>query len=173
MFFHLTELEHHPIEFELAFAPGEIDFGTELKQTGPLAVSGKTELLRNTLGELRVRGRLSVAVESPCHRCLEDTRIDIAESFDLFYRPTPEAGTQHPEVRIEEGEEELAFYEGDGIRLEDVVREFVLLQVPMHVLCRTDCRGLCPVCGRNRNLESCECSVPKTDDRWSALRKLN
>ena len=172
MFFHLTELEHHPIHFEVTYAPGEIDYGEDLRQAGDLKVAGKTELLKNTLGEIRVRGMLAVTMKGTCDRCLEEAMVAIEEPFDLFYRPAPQAGSQHPEVRIAEGEEELAFYEGDGLKLEEIVREFVLLQMPMQVFCRPECKGLCPMCGANHNLESCGCAARRPDDRWSGLREL-
>jgi len=172
MFFHLTELEHHPIQFDVTFAPQEIDFGGELHQAGDLVVTGKTELLKNTLGEIRVRGLLTATISAPCDRCLEEAPLAIDAPFDLFYRPVPKSGTPHAEVRIEEGEEELAFYRGDGLELKEIVREFVLLQVPMQHFCRPDCQGLCPVCGVNLNEKTCNCDRRPPDDRWSALREL-
>ncbi|MBI4889237.1 MAG: hypothetical protein HY821_01350, partial [Acidobacteria bacterium] len=56
MIFALTELEHHPILFDVTYAPGEIGFSQELRQNGGLHAAGKAELLRNTLGEVRIRG---------------------------------------------------------------------------------------------------------------------
>jgi uncharacterized protein len=52
-----------------------------------------------------------------------------------------------------------------------VLREQVLLAVPLKVICRQDCKGLCPQCGKNLNTESCSCAEP-TDERWSALKEL-
>ena len=75
-------------------------------------------------------------------------------------------------MEIDEGETEIAFYEGGGVELKDILREFVLLAMPMQRVCREDCRGICPVCGQNRNLASCECEAKPEDDRWAALKKL-
>lgn len=173
MFFHLTELEHHPIHFDLRYNPGEIELSEDVRQTGVLHAEGKAELLRNTNGEIRVRGRVSVNLETDCYRCLEPAAVPIDAGFDLFYRPAPQSnGTQHPEVHLEEGEIDLSFYEGDGLSLREVLREFLLLSLPMQIFCRPDCQGLCPVCGANRNQEACGCVAQKVDPRWEALKNL-
>jgi uncharacterized protein len=56
--------------------------------------------------------------------------------------------------------------------LEDVLREQVLLAVPLKAICREDCKGLCPQCGKNLNLETCSCDNAITDPRWGALKDL-
>ena len=66
----------------------------------------------------------------------------------------------------------MGFYEGDGLELNDVLREFVLLALPMQRLCKEDCVGICPVCGQNRNKQACQCQTAATDDRWSALKEV-
>src|SRR5947199_407510 len=60
----------------------------------------------------------------------------------------------------------------EGLMLEDVLREQVLLSVPLKALCREDCKGLCPTCGKNRNTEPCSCPPALGDPRWSALRDI-
>jgi len=70
----------------------------------------------------------------------------VASSFDLFYRPVdPEAVPD--EVAIDEGEAEMGFYELPGLVLEDILREQLLLQLPMQRVCDESCKGICPVCG--------------------------
>ena len=172
MFFHITELEHHPIQFDVTYAPGEIDLGSDLRQAGDLRAAGSAELLKNTEGEIRVRGRASAALISPCSRCLEDARSEVDTEFDLFNRPALKLGTQHVETRLEEGEEEIGFYEGDGLALEEILREFVILQLPMRVFCRPDCLGLCPECGVNRNENPCSCATRRPQERWAGLNDL-
>ena len=171
MFFHITELEHHPIQFETSYAPGEIELSEGLRQHGDLKTAGSAELLRNTLGEIRLRGHLRVEIHADCDRCLEPASLLLDTPFDLFYRPVIKTET-HAEIHLEEGEIELSFYEGDGVALEEAMREFVLLSLPMRLNCRPDCRGICPVCGANRNKEACSCEVKPADERWAALRDL-
>jgi uncharacterized protein len=110
-------------------------------------------------------------MQAQCDRCLEPGEFPIDAKFDLFYRPAERDGFDE-EVEIDEGESEIAFYEGGGIKLEDVLREYVLLAMPMRWICREDCEGICPVCGQNRNLVKCGCDPKPVDDRWSALKKL-
>lgn len=172
MFFSVKELEIKKVRFDVTFPPGEIEYSDEgLRQATPLAVEGSAELLAHTLGEIRVRGHLNVRMQSECDRCLEPADLPIDASFDLFYRPAGRDGFGE-EVEIDEGETEIGFYEGGGIELEDVLREYILLSLPMQRVCREDCHGICPICGQNRNLANCGCEAKPVDDRWSALKKL-
>src|SRR5262249_50066331 len=140
-------------------------------QAGPIRAEGTAELLRNTLGEIRVRGHVSGKMEAECDRCLEPASFPLDSGFELFYRPVDTA-PEHEETRIDDGESEIAFYEGDGVQLEDVLREHILLTLPMQKVCSDVCRGICPVCGENRNRVSCDCPSKPLDNRWSALKDL-
>ncbi len=176
MFISVKELELKKVHFDVAFPPGEIDFvddGDRLRQASPLQAEGFAELLPHTFGEIRVRGHLAVTMRCDCNRCLEPAEFPIDSSFDLFYRPAEVVGEEdEAEVEIDEGEAEIAFYEGGGIELKDVLREHVLLSMPMQRVCRAECQGICPGCGQNRNLLNCGCEVKLVDDRWSALKKV-
>ena len=173
MFLSVQELEIKKVRFDVTFPPGEIQYFSEgLRQAAPLDVQGSAELLANTLGEIRVRGRLKVQMESDCDRCLEPARFPIESDFDLFYRPATPPRHAAVEVEIDEGEAEIAFYERGGIELVDILREYILLSMPMQRTCREDCQGICPMCGQNRNLVNCGCEAKPADDRWSALKKI-
>jgi uncharacterized protein len=159
----------------VALPPGEIEtFDPGLRQLSPLDAEGDAELVENTLGEIRVHGKLKVTMEADCDRCLEPAVRPIESDFDLFYRPAPLANPRHPgeEVEIDEGESEIAFYEGDGVHLNDILREHILLSLPMQRICKDDCQGICPICGLNRNTGACNCHVKLGDDRWAALKNL-
>ena len=97
--------------------------------------------------------------------------IALDAGFDLFYQPASNIARDE-EIEIDEGEAEIGFYEGGGLELEDILREQILLALPMQRVCSEDCKGICPVCGKNRNQNACDCSTVKADDRWGALRKL-
>jgi uncharacterized protein len=172
MFFSVTELERRPVLFEVEYKPGEIDYGEGLRQTGVLKVNGKAELLPHTLGEIRLRGHVDVMMESECDRCLEPAALPVDTDFDLFFRPTPLVGKQHPEVHLEEGEIEISFYEGDGVALREALREFILLARPMQLFCQEQCPGLCPKCGANRKHIDCGCKLEPSASRWVALKNL-
>ena len=173
MFFSVSDLEQRQANFDVAFSPGEIEFfDTKLRQATPLKAEGSVELLGNTLGEIRVRGHLGVVMETDCDRCLEPARLPIESDFDLFYRPEPGTGKPKDEVEIDDGESQIAFYEGDGLDLRDILQEQIVLSLPMQRTCSEGCKGICPVCGQNRNLVACGCAVKPGDDRWAALKNL-
>lgn len=172
MFLSIKEMEVKKVRFDETFQTGEIDFsGAEVRQSGPLHATGDAELLANTDGEVRIKGHLSVEMECECDRCLCRARFPLDSRFDLFYRPSA-ALNRDQEVAIDEGEAQMGFYEGMGVELEEVLREQVILLMPMQRICTDDCKGICPVCGRNRNESSCDCRVETVDDRWSALRNI-
>jgi len=171
MFFSITELEHHPVHFDLTYAPGEIDFGEDLHQSGLLRTAGQAELLKNTLGEIRIRGTVQVDFDCVCHRCLEPAPQHIDSVLDLFFRPQPKI-ENHVEVQLEEGEIDLSFYEGDGVSLRIALRDYIILSQPMQYFCKPDCKGLCPHCGVNRNLTPCNCAAERIASKMASLREL-
>ena len=173
MFLSIKEMEVRKVRFDETFPPGEIDFsGAEVRQTSPLHAEGLAELLANTDGEVRIKGQLTVTLESECDRCLALAKFPLDTAFDLFYRSSESLGGEE-EVAIDEGEAEIGFYEGAGMELEDILREQIMLLLPMQRVCSAECKGICPVCGRNRNEFACDCREVPANDRWSALRKLS
>jgi uncharacterized protein len=172
MFFHVRDLAVRAGRFEVELAPGEIEFfDPKLRQAGPLKAAGKVELVTGSLGEVRVSGHISVAMEGDCDRCLELAKFLIDSDFELYYRPVEEGYGE--EVAIDKSEAEMGFYEGDGVELNDALREYVLLALPMQRVCNDNCKGICPVCGQNRNQKDCGCHTEATDDRWAALKQLS
>ena len=173
MFLSVKELELRKIRFDETFEPGQIDFtGEELEQGGALRAVGLAELLPDSEGEIRIRGQYSVEMTAQCDRCLGRARFPLEAQFDLYYRPATYL-EEEDEVEIDEGEAEIGFYEGKGLELGDVLREQVMLALPMQRVCSQDCKGICAICGSNRNEAECDCKVDNTDDRWgAALRNL-
>src|SRR5262249_48804481 len=88
MFLSIKEMEVRKVRFAETFEPGEIDFqDAEVEQAGPLRVEGLAELLPNTDGEVRIRGKLAVGMKAACDRCLGEAVMPIETDLDLFYRP--------------------------------------------------------------------------------------
>jgi uncharacterized protein len=171
MFLSVKELELRKLRFDETFAPRQIDFaGEELEQGSSLHATGEAELLPESGGQLRVSGRYTVEMLAQCDRCLGSARWPLDASFDLYYRSIADC-PQEDEVRIDEGETEIGFYE-TGLELEDILREQVLLALPMQRVCSEACKGICPGCGVNRNEAACECHPEAVADRWGALRDL-
>jgi uncharacterized protein len=177
MEFRILELEREPVEFDLNMAPGAIDFGGEAEQAGDLATSGHAEVIHEHRGpkevvpDIRLKGRYAGRFQVPCARCIEPVEIPLVAEFDLIFRPIgADAGV--PERSITASETEIGYYQGDSLLLEDVLREQVLLSLPVRTLCKPDCKGLCPHCGANRNLQPCSCEEGPNDPRWGALTEL-
>jgi uncharacterized protein len=172
MFLSIKDMEIRKVRFDETFQPGAIDFSdAELRQVTPLHAEGFAVLLAHTDGEIRIRGRLQVEMESECDRCLGPAFFPLSADFDLFYRPMASIARDE-EVGIDEGEAEIGFYEGAGLEVADIVKEQVLLNLPMQRICSEACKGICPICGSNRNESNCQCEVKPLDDRWKALRNL-
>jgi len=174
MEFRVSELEREPIDFDLEIKPGAIDFGEEAQQVGLLATSGRAEVIQEHRGpkeivpDIRLKGRYSGRFEVPCARCLEPVEIPLSAEFDLIFRPMgADAGA--PERSITASETEIGYYQKDSLMLEDVLREQILLSLPVRTLCKPDCKGLCPSCGTNRNVEPCSCDEVESDPRWGGL----
>jgi len=175
MFIRLKDLEVRKLDFHEAFPPGAIELGEDVRQVGSLEAKGRAEIVREHEGrhiveDIRLVGSFSGTVQVSCARCLEPVEHKVSQSFDLLYRPLE--AVRGDDVSITRAETEIGYYSGNGLELEDCLREQILLQVPLKSVCRDDCKGLCPQCGKNRNLESCDCGQTETDPRWSALREL-
>lgn len=177
MLISLEDLEREPVEFREEFPPGTVEFGPELKQLAPLLSSGRATLIeehqgaREVIQDIRVVGEMSTRVEVACARCLDPVSRDVARNFDLLYRPLgSDAG--RAEISVTQAEAEIGYYTGEGVLLEDILREQLLLEVPIKVVCREECKGLCPHCGQNLNQGSCDCVEESKDPRWDALRGL-
>jgi DUF177 domain-containing protein len=177
MKFLVADLERQAIDFDESLAPGTIDFVDDMRQVGVLHTQGRTDLLREHRGpdeiveDIRVRGSVDTKMEVACARCLEPVEQPINSRFDLIFRPAG-ADLDSTDRAISTSETEIGYYEGDGLLLEDVLREQILLALPAKALCREDCKGLCPECGRNRNTDPCNCATTSTDPRWSSLKEL-
>ena len=172
MFLSVKEMELRKIRFDEFFEPARIEFASEnLDQATPLHAVGSAELLKNTGGQVRIQGRYTVEVTALCDRCLALARFPLDAGFDLFYKPVSVIARAE-EVEIDEGEAQIGFYENGGLELEDVLREQVLLALPMQRICGEACQGICPMCGQNRNRAACDCKMDDAAGRWGALRKL-
>jgi uncharacterized protein len=172
MFLSIKEMELRKVRFDETFAPGQIDFsGEALKQESLLHTVGTAELLAHSDGEIRIRGRYTVEMTAECDRCLGRARYPMDARFDLFYRPASQIAREE-EVSIDESDTEIGFYEDGGIELAEILRERVMLALPMQRVCSDACLGICPICGKNRNESPCDCKTGAADDRWGALRNL-
>jgi uncharacterized protein len=143
---------------------GEETIQIEDPQAGEVEVPCRIELdYRQTSGTFHFHGRVSGSYSSECARCLDPVPVPVRGDFDLVVRRDEHGGqTSDDLVVLSPSQHE--------VDLSPAIRETVVLNEPMIVLCSESCRGLCPVCGVNWNRETCN-HGEAGDPRWDALRK--
>ena len=161
---------------------GDEPWGLAEGVEGPVALDLTLEAVSD--GVL-VRGDVTAALRIPCARCLAPTVQPRRAAVTELHRRTGRGPGRGPGPRgraaEDEGDvdgpdegEEYVLVDGDtALDLDRMVRDALLLDVPVRVLCRPDCAGLCPVCGRDRNTDPCDhAPAPTGDPRWAALDAL-
>lgn len=134
----------------------------------------QVELQGHRIGaRLLFRGELRGAVEFDCSSCLDPFVQEWNESVHLLLEPAPAAALV-PEggVALDPDDIELGRYAGEELDLEPLVMEILALTWPIQPRCAEGCKGLCAVCGVNRNRESCRCGEPGTSRPFAGLREL-
>jgi uncharacterized protein len=168
----------------------------EFRPLSAVALSGRIQRIESEDGResgregvFRLQGGMSCRIELSCVRCLEPFPMDLAEELDLLYLPQSSnvapAGEERSAEKnaadelaelvgrgLEREELAVSFYRDERIDLSQMIVEQIVLALPMKPLCKPDCRGLCALCGANRNLVSCECAPEETDPRWAPLKIL-
>jgi uncharacterized protein len=113
-----------------------------------------------------VRGRLRTMVRQACRRCLSTVEQPVDDVVDMLF------DTLGEDEEEAEGEVYPLPARGDTLDLRDAVREQLLLRAPEFVLCREECRGLCPQCGTDLNQGECDCAPEKAESPWDALKNV-
>lgn len=121
-------------------------------------------------GGVRVSGSLSAQLEVGCVRCLAAFPFDIEQEFEVSYRRAVADGGDL-DAELDESDLDLDYYGDEGIDLQQLLGEQLLLSLPMKPLCQKDCKGLCSQCGINLNNKTCDCK-PEVDPRLASLGTL-
>lgn len=165
----VEDLAHGPVRLEHTFPRGEIDARDPgVQAIGPLAVHLQARMAGP---ELRIHVQVTGAIEVLCARCLTSQPREVAGDWHLIYHPASELAPAQ-EVEIHEGDTDVGFFVGRGVEVEEMLREQILLALPMRTLCRDECRGLCPQCGKNWNEGPCACPPLAGDERWRKLAEI-
>lgn len=127
----------------------------------PVRVTGKIE---NRAGVVRLVFSVKSVLSLRCDRCLKAVERDLDKSFEhiLVRELSNEGDEEYEYIVCEDGTLDLA----------ELVRTDLMLELPTKVLCKEDCKGLCPKCGKDLNLGSCGCTTKDIDPRWQALSDL-
>jgi uncharacterized protein len=165
----VRDLELRPLRYAAALSQEELDFDPrDIQIKGEVGIN---LLVERSGFDVRVRGTLRAEAELTCSRCLEPAIFPIASDFDQLY----ESNAIHPlsgEIALQEKDTDIGFFSGDTIEINDIIREQILLALPMKPICRADCKGLCPHCGKNLNAEACGCETLLSDPRLAELSKI-
>jgi uncharacterized protein len=165
----LENLEGGKGAFAHVYEPDDLNQVDErIQLIEPAAVSGKVRLSGN---QVFVNGHVETRAQVECDRCLKPVELPVSADFELEYI----TGSQYEAggvVELTEAEMSVAVFDGEAIDVDEIVKEQVLLAVPTRMLCREECKGICPQCGRDRNTGECDCVTTDIDPRWAALKDL-
>lgn len=159
---------------------GRLDQRFEIDRESPLLAGFEAEVPEPLTLRVRVRqlsggmyvlnATISGTVTVPCRRCLQRAEVPLEESFRVVYQePGRDAlGSEEP------GDDDIVWIERNATRIEldQQLRDWLFVETDRYPLCRPDCRGICPRCGQDLNVGSCDCRVEAVDSRWKALEGL-
>jgi uncharacterized protein len=170
-FIDLKDLAHDKVSLAGTIQPGDINFSSDgLRQIKPLDWTATAE---RAGAEIRIAGELTTMMEQACSRCLEPAQYDIKKPFDLFFRQREALMfDEDDEIELTEKDTRTAFFSGTQLAIGDILHEQVLLALPMKALCTVDCKGLCPTCGTNLNLKTCNCPKEHFNPNMDALLEI-
>ena len=128
----------------------------------PCEISGG---LANIGGSIELSAKVSTRLRFACDRCCEEFEVDFECSFEevLKKEDVREESDDNPDV---------LYFRGNSIELDDIVLNNIIVSLPVKRLCREDCKGLCPDCGKNLNTGECSCDTRPTDPRFDILDKF-
>ena len=121
--------------------------------------------------DILVRGNLAGQLELACGRCLEPFAAPAAIDFDLLLVPGP-VNTTAAQEELSPDDLDLDYYTGEIVDMESLLREQIILMLPLKPLCDEACKGLCPHCGANLKRETCTCSTDAVNSPFAQLAKL-
>lgn len=145
-----------------------LDLGALIETRGPVSVTLDVERRGD---QLAVRGTARVILKASCARCAQPVER-LLEGEILAFADRRGKDEPRDEAALEQ-EGSILYHDGMELTLTDPIREAVLLEEPAQVLCREDCKGLCPQCGSDLNLETCSCASRGVDPRWEALKNVD
>ncbi len=174
---HVDAIRENGMQVEFALDPSQdeglsaVEKSGEARFRGPVAARLTLFPLSDTI---EVRGELEVGLVLTCARCLAEFERDLHCDLFCAYAPRPAERRQPTAGDLELSTDDvgLIFFEGRTIDTAEAVREEILAALPYRALCRPDCRGLCPRCGANLNLETCACAAERIDPRLADLARL-
>lgn len=165
----LDEIEEGISRCQLELDPAHLELGEgDFRLTGPLQVAFRFNRSAQTF---QIKGQLRGRLLGECCRCLEPVEQELEASLQLLLQRQQLSGDER-EASADDEDVEILDPGAVQVDLQERLREAVLLELPLRVYCREDCKGLCPQCGHNLNSGPCTCASGQADPRWAALRDL-
>ena len=119
----------------------------------------------------RINGSIRAKLRLQCSRCLESYPFHLFSDFDLLYVPMEQMPSE-VELEMKDKDANIAYYSENKIELSELLQEQILLALPMKPICSQKCKGLCPSCGANLNVSSCNCEAVSIDPRLEKLKQI-
>ena len=150
-------------EYRFDAEPSKLELDERFKN--PLTVEVR---LDKNLKQIFLQAKVTVLLASVCDRCLDEASMQMDERYAMVY-----IQSDRSTVDVKE-EEEIQVLSSDTnyIDMDEDIRQYIELAIPKKMLCKEECLGICPICGGNKNLKPCDCSVQIPDSRWEELKKL-
>ncbi len=126
--------------------------------------------VEKVLKNVSITGRIGVGIGLECCKCLE--KFDFPVEIEFKYVLMPAYDLKEDDLELTYEDLECGYYEGDIIDLGQIVVEQVVLHVPVKPLCNAFCKGLCPVCGINLNIEKCNHETQQISSSFAALKNF-
>ena len=171
MIFEIEEIPEGGLNFDVL--EGKEHFGideSDCALTDGVKVCGKLTKIER---EVCFAGYVEAPLLVTCTRCLKRFSLQVKSKVQAHFVPREKQYSNGSEVEISETDIEKEIYEEDRIDLYGPIRDQILLEVPLILLCQENCKGICPGCGRDRNTDLCECeNYVVIDPRFAVLQKL-
>lgn len=120
---------------------------------------------------ISIDGSIEAELTMECSRCLKAFTFAINPHFSVNYIPALE-GSDEDELELNKADMEIGFYKGDSFEIDDLIKEQIVLSIPMKPLCNLSCKGICPVCGQNLNIKECNCGQGNINPQFAVLKNL-
>ena len=150
----------------------DADFGPDTfeMKLGKYPITRKTpvSLVLTNKGKrnLLIQGRMDLTILIPCGRCLEEVPVE----FELDFEKKIDMNLTEEERR--EALDECAYIHGYDLDVDELVYSEILVNWPLRVLCKEDCKGICSRCGANLNIQTCDCDTTGLDPRMAAIKDI-
>lgn len=165
----LASLERQGGKFGHDYQPDELELNEErVTLVAPPRIAGR---IQQSDSRVTVKGEVSAELQLECDRCLKSLSIPVASTFEVGY-VTPDIYRAGQAAELLDEDLSLSVFDGEVMDIDELVREQLLLVLPAQVLCREECKGLCPECGGDKNLADCKCQEIEIDPRWAGLKEI-